>query len=76
MSSVHCTIAPLQHDEGPVEAALEFATAGVPISFYSMPQAGATGPVTLAGSLTVGNAEVLSGLVMAQLASPGAPVIY
>jgi len=76
VSSVHCTIAPLQHDGGSAEAALEFAKSGVPISFYSMPQAGATGPVTLAGSLTVANAEVLSGLVMAQLVSPGAPVIY
>lgn len=76
VSSVHCSIAPLQHDGGSAEAALEFAKAGVPISFYSMPQAGATGPATLAGSLTVANAEVLSGLVMAQLTSPGAPVIY
>lgn len=76
VSSVHCSTAPLQQDGGSMEGALEFAKAGLPVAFYSMPQAGATGPVTLAGSLTVGNAEVLGGLVLAQLASPGAPVIY
>ena len=52
------------------------ARAGVPISFYGMPQAGMTGPVTLAGSLIVNNAEVLAGLTMAQLAAPGSPFIY
>ncbi len=41
-----------------------------------MPQLGATGPATLAGSLVQHNAEFLSGLVMAQLSNAGAPVIY
>jgi trimethylamine--corrinoid protein Co-methyltransferase len=41
-----------------------------------MPQLGATGPVTLAGSLVLHNAESLSGIVLAQLAARGAPVIY
>jgi trimethylamine--corrinoid protein Co-methyltransferase len=35
-----------------------------------------TGPATLAGNLAVGNAEVISGLALIQLAFPGAPVYY
>jgi len=37
---------------------------------------GATGPVTLAGTLVQHNAEVLAGTALAQLASPGTIVIY
>jgi len=37
---------------------------------------GASGPVSLAGSLALANAECLAGLVMHQLRSPGAPFIY
>jgi trimethylamine--corrinoid protein Co-methyltransferase len=76
ISSLHCTNAPLQLHGGCIEAALEFAKVGVPTMFFGMPQPGATGPVTLAGSIVVNNAEVLSCLVIAQLAYPGAPVIY
>jgi len=75
-SSMHCPFSPLQLDGGSTEGALELARAGVPISFYGMPQAGATGPVTLAGSIIVNNAEVLAGLTMAQLAAPGSPFMY
>ncbi len=35
-----------------------------------------SGPVTMAGSLVVGNAEVISALALMQLAHPGAPVYY
>jgi len=75
-SALQCTIAPLQHDAGVMDAGIEFAKAGVPLVYFCMPQPGATGPATLAGSMVVGNAEVLSALVMTQLAVPGAPVIY
>lgn len=37
---------------------------------------GATGPVTLAGSLVCTNAEALAGIVLAQLARPGMRVLY
>ena len=37
---------------------------------------GATGPVTLAGSLACTNAEALVGIVLAQLVRPGTRVIY
>ena len=75
-SSMHCPFSPLQLDGGSTEGALVLARAGVPISFYGMPQAGMTGPVTLAGSIIVNNAEVLAGLTMAQLAAPGSPFMY
>jgi len=35
-----------------------------------------TGPVTLAGNLAVGNAEVIAATALLQLAYPGAPVFY
>jgi trimethylamine--corrinoid protein Co-methyltransferase len=38
--------------------------------------AGVTGPVTVAGSTVVGNAEILSGIVVNQLLEPGRPVVY
>ncbi|MGC8896032.1 MAG: trimethylamine methyltransferase family protein [Candidatus Bathyarchaeia archaeon] len=76
ISSLHCTSAPLQMDGNSMEAALEFSKAGVPVMFFGMPQLGATGPATLAGSMVVNNAEVLGCLVITQLACPGASVVY
>lgn len=75
-SALQCTFAPLQHDAGVTEAGIEFARNGLPLVWFCMPQLGATGPATIAGSIAVGNAEVLSALVMTQLAVPGAAVIY
>ncbi|NJN96622.1 MAG: hypothetical protein HC875_22180 [Anaerolineales bacterium] len=37
---------------------------------------GGTAPVSIAGAVTLGNAEMLSGLVMHQLQRPGAPFLY
>ena len=75
-SCLQCTYAPLQHDAGVMDASLYFAEKGVPLVFFGMPQPGATGPATLVGSLVVGNAEVLSALLMTQLHAPGAAIIY
>lgn len=75
-SSMHCPFSPLVLDAGSTEGALALARAGIPICFYGMPQAGISGPVTLAGSLVVNNAEVLAGLTLAQLAAPGCAVFY
>ena len=75
-SNFVCTISPLSQDPGGIEAALEFAEAGVPIGIYSMATAGLTSPVTLAGTLAVLNAEVISALALLQIAVPGASVFY
>jgi trimethylamine--corrinoid protein Co-methyltransferase len=59
-----------------VEALISTARAGVPCCLLPQPYAGVTAPITLAGLLTVHNAEVLSGIVIAQLVHPGLPIIY
>ena len=71
-----CPSAPLQWSELTVHDLLLGAAAGIPIELISMPQLGATGPITIAGSLVLHNAESLSGVVLTQLAKKGSPVIY
>ncbi len=74
-SVTNCTIAPLQHDREMTEAGLELAARGVPIFVLPMPQAGTTGPMTLLGTCIVHMAELLSAIVLYQLAVPGCPLI-
>lgn len=63
--------------EGPVLDALqETVERNVPLAILPEPNAGVSAPYTLAGLLTVNNAECLSGLVIAQLLKPGAKVLY
>ncbi len=71
-----CTISPLSHDTHGIETALVYAQAGIPVSFMSMPTMGSTTPATLLGALVVGDAEVVSAMVLIQLAYPGAPVFH
>jgi trimethylamine--corrinoid protein Co-methyltransferase len=71
-----CTIAPLAQDSHSLENALIYAEAGIPMSFMAMPTMGSTAPATPLGALVVGDAEVVSGMVLVQLAYPGAPVFH
>jgi trimethylamine--corrinoid protein Co-methyltransferase len=74
ISALLGTVTPLGNDQGTVEASLVFAEAGVPIGFVTMPQGGSTTPITMAGSLAVGIAEMLSSVAAVQAVVPGAPV--
>lgn len=76
LSLMQCTASPLGHDGGSIEAALLAAEAGIPTGFMTMAACLTTGPATLAGNLAVGNAEVIAGTALLQLASPGSPVFY
>lgn len=76
LSIMQCTTGPLGHDGGSLEAGLIAAEAGLPIGFMTMASCGTTGPITLAGNLVVGNAEVISALALMQMAYPGCPVYY
>jgi trimethylamine--corrinoid protein Co-methyltransferase len=71
-----CTIAPLGQDRHGIEAGMVYAQAGIPVGFMSMPTMGSTAPAAIAGALVVGNAELISALVLMQLVAPGVPVFY
>jgi len=71
-----CPSSPLRWSELTSESILQCAAAGVPSEVISVPLTGATGPVTLSGTLVVHTAENLAGIAMAQAARTGAPVIY
>lgn len=76
LSNLICTVAPLGQDKDGIEAAMVFAEAGIPVGFMGMPTMGSTAPATPGGALVVGNAEVVSAMVLMQLVAPGAPVFH
>jgi trimethylamine--corrinoid protein Co-methyltransferase len=76
LSLLVCCIAPLAQDKEGMESALMFAEAGLPVGFMSMANVGSTGPATLAGTVVAGDAEIVSALVLIQMAHPGAPVFH
>ncbi|HEY5112653.1 MAG TPA: trimethylamine methyltransferase family protein [Coriobacteriia bacterium] len=75
-SIVYCPVSPLQHDGESLDAAIMLAQQGVPITMYSLAQAGTTSPITLAGTVVQTNAEMLATIVILQTAAPGCPLIY
>jgi len=66
-----CTESPLKFEGRYVEIALKLAKLGFPCWIASFPLGGATAPITLAGSLVMTNAEILSSVCTVQLAAPG-----
>ncbi len=76
LSAIICAVPPLNLDGGGSDATIEFARAGVPVMMMSMVEAGVSGPVTLAGTLVVSNAEILALLTLTQCARKGARAIY
>lgn len=70
------SVSPLQYNKEMLEGLIEYAKSRQPILFAPEAQAGATAPVTLAGLLVQQNAEVLAGIMVAQLVNPGTPVMY
>ncbi len=76
LSLLVCSIAPLAQDRDGLGSALKFAAAGLPVGFMSMVNTGSTAPATLAGTLVTGDAEIISALVLIQMAYPGAKVFH
>ena len=71
-----CPSPPLLWSDLTCQNLIDCARKLVPAELISMPLAGATAPVTLAAAVVQHAAENLSGLVIAQLARPGTPVVW
>ncbi|UCC99481.1 MAG: trimethylamine methyltransferase family protein, partial [Phycisphaerales bacterium] len=71
-----CPTSPLKWSEVTSQNLLDCARHFIPVEFIAMPLSGFMAPVTLVGTLIQHTAETLSGIVISQTASPGAPVFY
>jgi len=69
-------VPPLSYSSAMADAIIRFARKKHAVSVSQAIACGATGPVTLAGTLIQGNAEVLAGVTLTQLVSPGNPNLY
>lgn len=70
------TLSPLTLDERQAGTMIEGARHELPIGISPGPIAGATGPVTLAGTVVQANAELLGAITLCQTVRPGLPVIF
>jgi trimethylamine--corrinoid protein Co-methyltransferase len=66
---------PLTWYENAIEACFTLLEADQPLQIISGNTMGASGPVTIAGATVINNAELMSGLVLAQLVRPGARLL-
>jgi len=76
VSFATCPVSPLKLITDSCEIIMESARHNVVCNILSMAMSGGTAPVSLAGTLVIHNAEILSGITLSQLTRRGAPVLY
>ncbi len=71
-----CPSPPLKWSDITCQNLIDCAKNDIPAQLISMPMAGATSVVTLAGAVVQHTAECLSGVTINQLSNPGAPIVW
>lgn len=71
-----CVTSPMTWSHIGARNIIDCARRNIPIELISAHISGATGPITIAGSILQHTVELLSGLALAQLVRPGIPVVY
>jgi trimethylamine--corrinoid protein Co-methyltransferase len=69
-------VSPLTMDTESTEAVIYLTEKGLPVYGTIVPNAGLTSPMSLLGTLVLGNAEFLALACLTQMIRPGAPMIY
>ncbi|MGM0420112.1 MAG: trimethylamine methyltransferase family protein [Bacillota bacterium] len=70
------TNSPLQFDDRMSDALMTYSENQQAMVIASLSMTGTTSPTTVPASLVQQNAEILTGMVLAQVINPGTPVIY
>jgi len=68
-------ISPLRYGADNAEVCVESVKFGAPVWIVTAPQAGATAPAALAGTVVQVMAEAIAGMLMINVVAPGHPVI-
>ena len=71
-----CPSPPLLWSDLTCQNMIDCARHEIPSELVSMPLAGATAPVTIAGAVVQHTAECMSGVTICQLAQEGAPIVW
>ncbi len=71
-----CPLSPMQFAPESCDTILAYARNAQPISILTCAMTGVTAPISLVTTAIQQNAEVLAGIVLAQLVNPGTPVLY
>jgi len=75
ISTLFTVASPLSLDGGLLDLHARLADHGTPIEIFTVPISGATAPVTLAGTVVQGMAELLGAVAAMQVFSPGASLV-
>lgn len=70
------SLSPLGYAGDMLDVLMVYAKARQPVIVAALAMGGTTAPVSLAGMLAMQTAELLSGVVLTQLISPGTPVLF
>lgn len=71
-----CVTSPLRWSDLTTQSVIDAARAGIPSTIISMPMMAANSPASIFSTIVQHTAEIISGIVISQLAKEGAPVIW
>jgi trimethylamine--corrinoid protein Co-methyltransferase len=74
-STIMCSFTPLEFKVMDVEALIQSGRAGLPVHACSLPSAGGTAPLSVAGNVLMAVAEIMAMVTLAHVLVPGTAVI-
>ncbi|MCB1337302.1 MAG: trimethylamine methyltransferase family protein [Maritimibacter sp.] len=74
-SMIVCSFTPLEFKVMDVEALIQAGRAGLPVHACSLPSAGGTAPLSVAGNVLMAVSEILAMVTMGHVLAPGLPII-